>query len=83
MTIFSAVITSNGIAKSFLVVLALGLLACGNEAEQKDVSTVDPAIMEPLDSIPLDMHLDSLNDTVTLDSMGRTINPEDTNYRRK
>jgi len=58
------------------------MMSCGEAEEQKDVSTVDPNVQESLDTIPLEMHLDGLNDTITLDSMGRTINPEDTNYRR-
>ena len=60
----------------------LAMVGCGGGKEQKDVSTVDPNVQESLDTIPLEMHLDGLNDTITLDSMGRTINPEDTNYKR-
>ena len=70
-----------------VAVLALCIFilnACGDDAAKpKDVSTVDPNILEPIDSAPATLHLDRLNDTVALDSMGPTINPEDTNYYRR
>jgi hypothetical protein len=58
-------------------------LNCGDASQPKDVSTVDPNILEPVDSVPIEMHLDSLNDTIALDSIGPTINPEDTNYTKR
>lgn len=62
---------------------ALSVISCGDAKEPKDVSTVDPNVQESLDTIPLELHLDSLNNTIALDSMGPTINPEDTNYKRR
>ena len=59
------------------------LISCGDEAAKpKDVSTVDSNILQPIDTTPTTFHLDNLSDTVALDSMGPTINPEDTNYNR-
>jgi hypothetical protein len=68
----------------FLAIGVFCLFSCGDEdaSRPKDVSTVDPNVTGPVDTVPLEMHLDNLNDTVALDSIGPTINPEDTNYSR-
>ena len=68
----------------FLMLCIFLLGSCGDETgKPKDISTVDSNILEPVDNTPVTLHLDSLNDTVALDSIGPTINPEDTNYTRQ
>lgn len=65
---------------SFVVFIIIG---CGDSSQPKDVSTVDPNVQGQVDSIPMEMLSDSLNETIALDSVGPTIHPEDTNYNRK
>jgi hypothetical protein len=59
--------------------ILLFLISCDDESAPKDVSTVDPNVLQPIDTTAPVLNLDT---NVALDSTGPTINPEDTNYRK-
>ena len=65
--------------------LSLWLIACSNESTAPEpVSTVDSNLAEPGETILPELYMDdAMNDSninIALDSSGRTILPNDTNY---
>ena len=69
-----------------VLILSLVFISCNNEEANGKFSTVDSNVAGAPDSLPTALHLDSLRkDTsvpVALDSMGATINPADTVYKK-
>lgn len=73
--------------KWMIASICLVLLACGNAEEAPEpVSTVDSNLAEDVDTVLPELYIDShAGDTsfsVALDSAGRTIMPNDTNYNK-
>ena len=66
--------------------LLLVAISCNNNTAEEPLTTVDSNVAGMPDSIPPTLHLDShRTDTsfpVAMDSMGATINPQDTNYKK-
>jgi len=68
--------------------MSLCLTACSNEvSEPEPVSTVDSNVAEPSDTVLPELYMDNESaDTgfsIALDSSGKTILPDDTNYQKK
>jgi len=66
--------------KKLLYVFCILILAgCDEEAQPKEVPTVDSNFLDPADTAPFI----NPETSVALDSIVPTINPEDTNYNKR
>lgn len=71
--------------KCMYIIISLCLWSCSDaESEPEPVSTVDSNLADPSDTVPpelyIDAHAEDTTFTIALDSAGKTILPEDTNY---